>query len=65
MLSKNYDPSKTKPTMTRLILAVLATATAILASSCGCCTSDAEAPPLRPLPQFREIPTGPVVDYSK
>ncbi|MDP4624573.1 MAG: hypothetical protein NWT08_05470 [Akkermansiaceae bacterium] len=52
--------------MTRLILAVLVSATAILASSCGCCTSDVEAPPLRPLPNFREIPSDPVqVEYTK
>ncbi|MGJ8641955.1 MAG: hypothetical protein ACSHX9_00990 [Luteolibacter sp.] len=43
--------------MTRLILAVLVSATAIFATSCGCCTSDVKAPPLRSAPEFREIPT--------
>lgn len=66
MLFKNHDPPKTKLTMTRLILAVLASASAILATSCCSWTSDAKAPPLRPLPQFREIPTAPVeVEYTK
>ncbi len=31
-------------------------------SSCGCCTGEAEAPPLQPLPQFKEIPQ---VHYGK
>ncbi len=51
--------------MIRLLLAISASAIAILATSCGCCTSDAEAPPLRPLPQFREIQPEAQVEYSK
>jgi hypothetical protein len=55
-----------KPTMIRLLLAIPIGAIAILASSCGCCTSDSSAPLLRPLPQFQEIQTAPVeVEYSK
>ncbi|MEP2777479.1 MAG: hypothetical protein ABJQ29_08105 [Luteolibacter sp.] len=50
--------------MTRLILAVLVSATAIFSASCGCCTSDVKAPGLRPLPQFREIPHV-EVEYTK
>ncbi len=52
--------------MTRLLLAIPVCAIAVLASSCGCCTSDSEAPPLRPLPQFQQIQSAPVeVEYSK
>ncbi|MGJ8632437.1 MAG: hypothetical protein ACSHX7_00815 [Luteolibacter sp.] len=49
--------------MTRLILAAIAVATAVFTTSCGCCTSDALAPPLRPLPQFKQIE--PTVEYTK
>lgn len=52
--------------MTRLLLAIAVSATAVLSSSCGCCTSDVAAPMLPPMPHFREIPTAPVqVDYTK
>ncbi|MBC7980629.1 MAG: hypothetical protein H7Y36_08725 [Armatimonadetes bacterium] len=52
--------------MIRLLLAISVSATAILLSSCGCCTSDTLAPGLRPLPQFKEIQTAPVeVEYTK
>lgn len=54
--------------MIRFFLAISASAIAILSSSCGCCTSDASAPPLRPMPNFKEIPTTPApvqVEYSK
>ncbi|MBG7607075.1 MAG: hypothetical protein IZT59_03460 [Verrucomicrobia bacterium] len=52
--------------MTRLLLAIPVCAIAVLTSSCGCCTSDSKAPPLRPLPQFQEIQTAPVeVEYTK
>jgi len=54
--------------MIRLFLAISASACAVLLSSCGCCTSDVAAPPLRPMPQFQEIPTTPApvqVEYAK
>lgn len=54
--------------MIRLFLAISVSTIAVLTSSCGCCTSDVSAPPLRPMPQFREIPTTPApvqVEYSK
>ena len=54
--------------MTQYLLALSVCAVAILSSSCGCCTSDSSAPPLRPLPTFKEIPTTPApvqVEYSK
>lgn len=52
--------------MIRLLLAIPVCVTAVLATSCGCCTSDSLAPPLRPLPHFQEIQTAPVeVEYSK
>lgn len=52
--------------MIRLLLVISASVAAIFTTSCGCCTSDVEAPPLRPLPQFEEIPTAPVeVEYTK
>lgn len=52
--------------MTRLLLAIAVSASAVLFSSCGCCTSDAAAPKLPPAPQFKEIPTAPVqVEPSK
>jgi hypothetical protein len=42
------------------IAAVLgASALGLLSASC-CCTSEPEAPGLRPLPQFREIPAAPM-----
>ena len=35
-------------------------------TSCGCCSGEAEVPPLRPLPQFKEIPQVEVqVNYDK
>jgi hypothetical protein len=43
-----------------LTLASLAMLAAGL-TSCGCCTGEAKAPPLKPLPQFQEIPQ---VHYS-
>jgi hypothetical protein len=41
--------------MIRIILSLVTAAFAFVAASC-CCTSDSEAPPLRPLPQFQEMP---------
>lgn len=58
--------------MIRLFLAISVSAIAVLLSSCGCCTSDVSAPPLRQMPKFREIPTTPApapppvqVEYAK
>ncbi len=36
--------------------------TAMALTSCGCCSGEAPAPPLRPLPEFKELPT---IDYGK
>ncbi|HJM65808.1 MAG: hypothetical protein QF405_14540 [Roseibacillus sp.] len=36
--------------------------TALALTSCGCCTGEAKAPALRPLPKFKELPT---IDYGK
>lgn len=47
------------------ILTVLATiAGGAVLSSCGCCTGEARAPKLRPLPQFNDVPA-PVIDDAK
>lgn len=54
--------------MIRYFLAISAGVIAIFSTSCGCCTSDSAAPPLRPMPNFKEIPTTPApvqVEYSK
>jgi len=50
-----------KPTsvMIRLFVLTFASVITILSSSCGCCTSDSEAPLLRPLPTFQEIEAAP------
>jgi hypothetical protein len=50
--------------MTRILAALVASAFALIATSC-CCTSEVKAPGLRPLPQFKEIQTAPEVHYSK
>lgn len=50
--------------MIRVIAAVCASFSALLAASC-CCTSEPKAPPLRPLPQFQEVPAAPEVHYTK
>ncbi|MDA0766340.1 MAG: hypothetical protein O3A87_01335 [Verrucomicrobia bacterium] len=47
-----------KRIITILALAIVAAGL----SSCGCCSGEAPAPPLRPLPQFSEIPQ---VHYGK
>jgi hypothetical protein len=53
-------------TMIRLLFSIAVSATAVLATSCGCCTSDIAAPKLPSMPQFQEIPTAPVqVEYTK
>ncbi len=51
--------------MIRILTAIVATAAAILSTSCGCCTGEPKAPGLRPLPQFQEIQSAPEVNYSK
>lgn len=53
------------PTMKKLIqlIALAGAAVAAMAlTSCGCCSGEAKAPPLRPLPEFKELPT---IDYGK
>lgn len=54
--------------MIRLFVLTFASVVAILSSSCGCCTSDAKTPPLRPYPKFQEIeaaPTGGPVQIER
>lgn len=50
--------------MFRVIAAFAVSAFALLAASC-CCTGEQKAPPLRPLPQFQEVPAAPEIDYAK
>ncbi|HEY1121848.1 hypothetical protein [Luteolibacter soli] len=50
--------------MLRIIAAVCVSAFAFLSASC-CCTSEPKAAPLRPLPQFQEVPAAAEVHYSK
>lgn len=50
--------------MFRAIAIVCLAASALVNVSC-CCTSEPKARPLRPLPQFQEIPTAPEVNYAK
>ncbi|MEN8695245.1 MAG: hypothetical protein ACN4GG_01835 [Akkermansiaceae bacterium] len=50
-----------------LSLAVIALA-AIGATSCGCCTGEANVPSLQPLPKFKDVPVVehvPAVDDAK
>ena len=51
--------------MIRILTALVVSAFALLAVSCGCCTSEVAAPGLRPLPHFQEIQTTTEVHYSK
>ncbi len=51
--------------MIRLIAALCAAAFAFFGSSCTCCTGEASAPELRPLPAFQELPAAPEVHYAK
>ena len=46
----------------QLILAASVAAVALGLTSCGCCSGEAAAPPLRPLPQFQDIPQ---IHYGK
>jgi len=60
-----FPPSIYTLTMKKLIqLIALAgvAVTALALTSCGCCTGEAKAPALRPLPKFKELPT---IDYGK
>ena len=54
------------PRNMKKIIHILAIASVALVgaglSSCGCCSGEAEVPPLQPLPQFKEIPQ---VHYGK
>ncbi len=50
--------------MFRVIASLCLSAFALISASC-CCTGEPKAPPLRPLPQFQEVPTAPEVDYAK
>jgi hypothetical protein len=54
--------------MTRIFTALAASVFAMLAASC-CCTGEPKPPGLRPLPQFREIPSaqdqGPQIHNEK
>jgi hypothetical protein len=50
--------------MIRILTAIAASAFAFISASC-CCTGEARAPGLRPLPQFQEIQSAPEVHYSK
>ncbi|GAA5496690.1 hypothetical protein SAMN02745181_0721 [Rubritalea squalenifaciens DSM 18772] len=43
----------------RIITIAAAAAGSLILSSCGCCTGEAKAPELRPLPTFNEIPVTP------
>jgi hypothetical protein len=45
--------------MIRILSSLVVSAFALLAVSCGCCTSDVKPPGLRPLPQFQEIQAAP------
>lgn len=50
--------------MFRVIAALAVSAFALLSASC-CCTGEHKANPLRPLPQFQEVPAAPEIDYAK
>jgi len=50
--------------MFRVIATVCLSAFALVSVSC-CCTGEPKAKPLRPLPQFQEVPAAPEVIYSK
>ena len=46
----------------KLIASAGVAAAALGLSSCGCCTGEAKPPPLRPLPEFKELPS---IHYGK
>jgi len=45
----------------KIVTLLAVAAGSITLTSCGCCTGEAEVPPLRPLKKFKPIE----VDYSK
>ena len=47
--------------LVKLLALVAFSAGSLGLSSCGCCTGEAPVPPLRPLPQMKDV----VVDYAK
>lgn len=51
--------------MIRVLAAIVATTFLFLGTSCISCTSEPEAPALRPLPQFQQLPAAAEVEYSK
>lgn len=51
--------------MIRVLAAICATTFLFLGTSCISCTSEPEAPALRPLPQFQELPAAAEVEYTK
>lgn len=52
--------------MLRLLLTITASVIAVLSSSCGCCTGNANVPSLRKMPKFKEISTEPAqVEYTE
>lgn len=63
---KNFTKTTATDSMIRILTAIVVSAFAMLAASC-CCTSDANPPGLRALPQFQEIQAAPApeVHYSK
>lgn len=65
ILSHFFNNQKTTTTMTRTLTLLALAATALLSNSCCfCCTSDSEAPPLRPLPAFKNFPSAPTPEVS-
>lgn len=50
--------------MIRLLAILCASAFPFFSASC-CCTGEQEAPGLRPLPQFQELPAAAEVEYTK
>jgi hypothetical protein len=47
------------------VIAASAVATFVLLTASCCCTSEQKANPLRPLPQFQEVPAAPEINYAK
>ncbi|NIP98231.1 MAG: hypothetical protein GWO24_34395 [Akkermansiaceae bacterium] len=46
----------------KLMVLAGAAVAAVVLTSCGCCTGEAKAPALKPLPKFQELPT---IHYGK
>lgn len=64
-ISNHSKPNVTDP-MIRILSALVVSAFALITTSC-CCTGEAKAPGLRPLPQFQEIQAAPAPEvlYEK